>query len=117
MSDEFDRFLASSLAPPERLPDRRFVATVQARIIVEERLARERRTLVGNLIRQLVALGAVAAALLWIGRTPAIGAIVADSPGFAVLVLVIGFSLLIALLTGKAVTDSVSGRYFRDLTN
>ena len=36
MADKFDHFLASSLAPAERLPDRSFVTAVQARIILDD---------------------------------------------------------------------------------
>jgi hypothetical protein len=67
MADAFEQFLSDSLAPAERLPDRRFVAGVQARIILEDRLARDRRQLAGSLLMQVAALLAVAAGVWVLG--------------------------------------------------
>jgi hypothetical protein len=117
MADDFDCFLASSLAPPNRLPDRRFVAAVQTRIIVEKRLAQERRALIEGLVKQLVAVAAVGAAVLSIGRAPSVAAFLTDSPALAVLILLAGFSLLVALLSSRAGADSATPRHFSGLTN
>jgi hypothetical protein len=117
MADEFDHFLASSLGAPERLPDRHFVAGVQARIIVEERLAVERRALIHGLVKQLAAVAAVGAAVLSIGRAPSVAAFLTDSPALAVLILLAAFSLLVALLSSRAAADTASTRHFSSLTN
>jgi len=93
MADEFDRFLASSLAPEERLPDRRFVAVVQSRILVEDAFKRERRVLIATLAKQLVGLFAVTAAAWTMGRAAPIAGFFERSPttGFALLLAVFAF--------------------------
>lgn len=117
MADEFDRFLQEALAPEGQGEDHRFVARVQAAVRIEERLKLERRGMVRNLILQLVALAAVAAAAMAIGRAPAVAAMASESPWLAALILLTGFAVLVALLSGKGAADSTSGRYFRGLTN
>lgn len=97
MDDEFDRFLAQSLAPPERMPDRRFVAGVQARIALEDRLARERAALGGALVAQLAALLSVAAGLRVLWRAAPVAAWVAGSPDLALLALTGAFACLVVL--------------------
>jgi cytochrome bd-type quinol oxidase subunit 2 len=99
MADEFDRYLASALAPDERLPDRAFVARVQSRIAVEEQLTRERKALLASLIKQLVALGAVAMAVWWIMHAAPIADWFAEFPAVGLALLVACFGLLVALLT------------------
>jgi hypothetical protein len=117
MADEFDRFLHEAVAPEERHEDHRFVARVQAAIRIDERLNLERRGMVRSLVLQLVALAAVAAAMLSVGRAPAIAAIVSESPWLATLILLTGFAVLVALLSARGAADSTSGRYFRGLTS
>jgi hypothetical protein len=118
MADEFDLFLEEALAPEKRDEDHRFVARVQAAIRIEERLKLERRSMVRNLILQLVALSAVAAAvLLGFARAPVAASLATESPWLAVLILMAGFGLLIALLSGRGAANSTSFRYFSSLTN
>jgi len=117
MADEFDRFLEQALSPEERDEDHLFVARVQAAIRIEERLKLERRAMVRHLALELVALAAVAAAAMWVGRAPAVAAMMTDSPWHAALILLTGFGILVALLSARAATDSTSSRHFRDLTN
>jgi cytochrome bd-type quinol oxidase subunit 2 len=117
MADEFDRVLRDGLAPAEREEDHLFVARVQAAISIEERLRLERRAVVRNLALQLLALAAVAAALLWIGRAPAVSTMMADSPWLAALVLIAGFGVLVALLTARGTGDPAGARYSRGLTS
>ena len=117
MADEFDIFLEGALAPEERDEDHKFVARVQAAIRIEERLKLERRAMLRNLALQLLALAAVAAAALWIGRAPAVAAITADSPWLAALILLTVFGVLVALLSARGATETTSARYFSSLTN
>lgn len=98
MADEFDRFLESALAPPDRLPDRKFVARVQARIALEERLAAQHSALVHDLLKQLLALAAVAAGLWWIGRAAPVASLFSQSPAVGLAILTTLFSLLVVLL-------------------
>ena len=99
MTDPFERFLSSSLASAERLPDRRFVAGVQARILLEDRLARERRALVINLLKQLVALLSVGAAVWSLVHAAPIADQVRQFPATGLAVLLISFALLVGLFT------------------
>jgi hypothetical protein len=102
MADEFDRFLASALAPPERLPDRNFVAGVRARITLEERLAGERRALLSGLIKQLVALVAVTAAVGIVARASPVAAFFAKTPALGLATLLVGFGFVVALFSTSA---------------
>ena len=102
MADSFDRFLGRALAPEERAPDRRFVALVQARIALDERLAAQRRELVGSLLRQLAALVSVAAATWWLGRAALVAEWFGRSPATGLVALLAGFGLIVALFSGAA---------------
>ena len=113
MTDPFEAFLAAELAPPERLPDRQFVARVQAGIALEQQLIVHRRWLVAELFKELVALGAVAAGLWWVARAPVTGSL-AQSPAVALAVLLVAFALLIAAFgaaAGRANDFSGLARY------
>ena len=102
MADEFDLFLAHSLAPAERLPDRRFVARVQARILLEEQLVRERRALIAALAKQIVALIAVAAAIWVIASAAPVADLFAQSPALALAILLVAFSFVVAMFSTSA---------------
>jgi cell division protein FtsX len=99
MADEFERFLASSLAPPERLPDRRFVAAVHVRIELEHQLKQQRNELAASLGYQLIALFAVTAGVWWIARAAPIAAWLSEFPAVAFAVLLVAFALLVALIS------------------
>jgi uncharacterized membrane protein YczE len=105
MPDEFERFLASSLAPPERLPDRWFVAAVQARVELEERFARQRRQLIGSFAVQLVALFAVSCGLFWFASSAPVDGWFAKFPTVGIGLVLIAFVPLIALF-GRAPANS-----------
>ena len=98
MADEFDRYLSAALAPPDRTPDRKFVARVQARIALEERLAAQQRSLLGNLLKQLGALGVIAAALWWISRSGTAAGLASESPAVALSILLALFMLVVVVL-------------------
>lgn len=104
MADAFDRFLADSLAPPERVADRKFVAGVQARILLEEGLARERRALLASLATQLAALLAVAAAVWTLGHATPVGEWFTQysAPGLAVLLLAFAFVVALFSSAGRS---------------
>jgi uncharacterized membrane protein HdeD (DUF308 family) len=107
MADEFDRFLGQSLAPPERLPDRRFVASVQARIALEQRLHRQRRQLLAGFFSQLAALAAVTAGIWVLARAQPLAEWFAASPPLGLAVLIVGFALAIALFSRRGVSGPV----------
>jgi len=99
MAEDFDRFIASALAPPERAPDRQFVAQIQAGIALERRLDEERRAMIVRLAEQLVGLLAVAAAVWLIGRTPLAAGWFAESPAIGLAALLSGFAFVVGVLS------------------
>ena len=105
--DDFDRFI-EALGPEEREPDRLFVTRVQAQVRLDERLAAERRRLLTRLGLELVAVAAVAAALVLLAASPAIGEFAAQSPAIAVAGLVTAFGFLIATFRTFAVRTTVA---------
>ena len=107
MADEFDDFFAAALAPEERAPDRRFVARVQTAILLEERLAAQRSSLIRDLVRQLVALAAVAAALWWLGRAAPVAGWLCESPAVGLAIVISAFAFLVVLLSGRSRTEAV----------
>jgi hypothetical protein len=110
MADEFDRFLASSLAPPERLPDLRFVSAMQMRIVLEDRVARHGRGLRDNLLRQMLGLSAVAAGIAVLSNAAPVAEWSARSPALGLATLLIGFLFVIAVLSGRPVEPAPSSR-------
>lgn len=90
---EFDRFLARSLAPPERAADRRFVDRVQRQVQLAEVLrARRARTFerIGIELLSLVALGCGLAAI-------ASSSAIAESAGQVPHIALAGIMLVFAL--------------------
>lgn len=102
MADEFDRFLASALAPQERMPDRDFAARVQAAIMLEEQLGAQRSSVMRGFVTQLVALAAVAAALWLIGGAAPLANWFADSPALGLAILLTGFGCLVGLFSRRS---------------
>jgi hypothetical protein len=111
MTDEFDRFLARSLAPEERAPDRRFVARVQARIALDQRLHAEQANALRLLGIEVIALLAVAAGLVWLARAAPVARFFAESPAIALALLLAGFGLLLVLFSSQT-----SGRRAANIT-
>ena len=99
MADRFDRFLSEALAPPERGPDRAFVRLVQARVALEDRLSAERRAVLSGMFLKILALAAFAAGLVWLGRSPAVGGLAAESPAILLALLLAAFSFLVLLFS------------------
>jgi hypothetical protein len=97
MADAFDDLLAVALAPPERVADRQFVTRVQAAIAIEEQLAAQRRGIVTELARQLVALAAVAGGLWWISRAAPVASWLVDSPSQALAILLLAFAFVVGI--------------------
>ncbi|NUT01588.1 MAG: hypothetical protein HOP96_11495 [Sphingomonas sp.] len=101
MTDAFDDFLAQALDPAGREPDRAFVARVQARIRLEERIALERRSLLSGLAVQVLGIGVIAAALWWLSRSPAIASFASESPAVLLVALLAAFSFVIVLFASR----------------
>lgn len=99
MADDFDWFLAAALSPAPRLPDRQFVAGVQVRILLEERLSQERRRAAASLLTQLLALLGVTAAAWRIGGAAPVANLFARTPWAGLLILLIAFGFVVAMFS------------------
>src|SRR4051812_45545520 len=102
MPDQFDAFLTQALTPPKRDPDRQFVARVQARIAIDARLEAERRGILRGFGTQLLALIAVAAAVVGVGRAEPISRFAADSPVVVLCGLLAVFTLTVLLFISQS---------------
>jgi hypothetical protein len=104
MTDEpFDAFLTKSLAPGTREPDRHFVKQVQMIVKLDQRLRAQRRAALRRLGLQSLAIGSVAASLVWLVQSPDISAAIGESPELALGGLLAAFGLLLALIgSGEA---------------
>lgn len=101
MPDEFDRFLSKSLEVEPGGADRAFVARVQARIALDERLRVQRRSVLRELGGEVLALAAIAVGLVWFGRAAPVDQFFVESPAAALAVLLSGFALLIVAFTSQ----------------
>jgi hypothetical protein len=108
MSDPFDDFVGKALAPPERDPDRAFVARVHARVLLHEAIRAQRQGALQRLSLQLIALIAVVAAFVLLSQSPDVAAFVAESPAIVLTFLIALFSMLIALFASRAGSSSAS---------
>lgn len=102
MTDPFDAFLAAALEPPSRDPDRIFVAKVQARNALEERLRATRNAELRALGLQALAVFAVAGALLLLLRSHDVARLAEQLPGMTLIALLCAFGLLVPLLSAPA---------------
>ena len=109
MADDFDGFLAAALAPPVRDPDRVFLARVQAQVALEERFAAERRSVVRELMQQLIGLLAVAAGGWWLGKAPPVASWAAESPATMLAILLVTFMFVAATFTMRTGAGNVTG--------
>lgn len=100
MADRFDRFLKDALAPPSETADRAFLARVQARIALDEHLRSQRRRALATLMRQSVALLAIAAAVAWLARSSAVASVIGDESGVGLTALIAGFAFATWALAG-----------------
>jgi hypothetical protein len=107
MADEFDRFLADALAPETRAPDRAFVAHVQARVVLDERLKQQRQAALRSLGVEVLAIIAVAAGLVLLTRAQAVAGFFIDSPAVALAAVMAAFAFLVVLFTRDADEPSV----------
>ena len=98
MANRFDEILSAAVAPPERDPDRLFVAQVQQRIRIEERLDAERAAIFRRLGVELIALLAAAGGLALIASAPAVAEFVVESPAMGLAATIGGFALLLAAM-------------------
>jgi hypothetical protein len=98
MSD-FDQFLRESLGPEERDPDRAFVARVQAQVRLDAQLSERKRAIGRRLLRDLVGIAAIAAALVVLAESPAVTELASHSPEILVAGLLVAFGCVVALFS------------------
>jgi hypothetical protein len=98
MSD-FDQFLRESLGPEQRDPDRRFVARVQAQVRLDAQLSARKRAIGRRLLRDLVGIAAIAAALVVLAESPAVTELASHSPEILVAGLLVAFGCVVALFS------------------
>jgi hypothetical protein len=98
MSD-FDQFLRESLGPEERDPDRAFVARVQAQVRHDAQLSARKRAIGRRLLRDLVGIAAIAAALVVLAESPAVTELASHSPEILVAGLLVAFGCVVALFS------------------
>lgn len=96
--DDFDVFLATALAPPDREEDHAFVARVQQRIRIDQALRVARAATFERLTVEIAALAAVAAALVWFTGSAHVSAIAAESPAPVLGGLIVLFMSLVWLM-------------------
>jgi hypothetical protein len=106
MDDGFDLFLRDALAPPVRPPDRDFVARVQRKVALDRLWRAQRRAALVRLGQEVLALAAVAAALIWIGRAPPIRGFATASPAAALATALFLFALLLLPLAVRSVPST-----------
>ena len=99
MADEFDDFLAQALGPPEREADRVFVARVQSQIRLHEQLRAERRAMLSMIAIQVIGIAAIAAAVVWLLRSPQIAEFAAESPAILLTIVLTAFSFAVLLFS------------------
>lgn len=97
MPDAFEDFLAQALAPTDREPDRAFVSRVQARIRIEKRLEAERWSLLSLVPLQIVGIATVAAAVVWLVRSPALAEYAGESPAVMLMGVLAAFTFVIVV--------------------
>ena len=102
-SDEgFDRLLADALAPADRPADPAFVARVDRAIVADQYYLRQRSALWRRFGGETLAIGAAAASLAVIARSPDLSDRLAELPGTALPALLALPLLLLWILVTKA---------------
>ncbi|WP_118856947.1 hypothetical protein [Sphingomonas mesophila] len=98
--DGFEIWLKSTLVPAERPPDRDFTLKVDALVRLDQRLGAESKAALAGFAHRALGFAAVAAALVWLVRSPRIDATIADSPDLAVAGLIAILVMLVPLIAG-----------------
>ena len=98
-SDEFDRFLAQSLAPPNRVPDQQFMARVSQQIRLDKLRRRARAKMFQRLGVELLSIIAVGAGLLAAGAGTNIADSTGNVPAAALVGMVILFGFWVTLVS------------------
>jgi hypothetical protein len=99
MADQFNEFLARTLSPADREPDRAFVERIQSLIRLDEQLCAERRSMVSMLSIQVLGVAVIAAAVFWLLRSPEIAAFATESPAILLATLLAVFSFVVLLFS------------------
>ena len=90
--DEFDLFLAQSLAPPNRVPDQQFLDRVSHQLALDKLRRRARANMVERLGVELLSILAVGGGLVAVGA----GTNIADSAGNTPVAALVAMLILFA---------------------
>ena len=100
-SEDFDRFLAQSLAPPNRVPDQQFLARVSQQVLVDKLQRRARTKMFERLGVELLSILAVGAGLVAVGAGTNIADSAGNTPAVALLGMLILFAAWVTLVSRK----------------
>ncbi len=100
-ADEFDLFLAQSLAPPQRVPDRQFLARVSQQILLDKLRRRARAKMFERLCVEVLSIVAVGCGLLAVGAGTNIADSAGNIPPVALVGMVILFGFWVTLVSRK----------------
>ena len=99
--DAFDRFLAQSLAPPDRVPDKQFMARISQQILLDKLRRRARANMIERLGVEMLSIVAVGCGLLAVGAGTDIADSAGNIPPAAVVGMVILFGFWVTLVSRK----------------
>ena len=97
--DAFDAFLAQSLAPPDRIPDKQFLARVSQQMVLDKLRRRARAKMLERLGVELLSIVAVGAGLLAAGGGTRIAESAGNVPAAVVAGMMIVFAFWVALVS------------------
>ena len=98
--EQFDRFLADSLSPPEGLPDQNFVDRVRQQIRLDEALRARRARIFHRLGIELLSLVALGCGLVAIGSSSAVARFAVEVPHVALAGVLVIFVAWVPLVAG-----------------
>jgi hypothetical protein len=99
--DGFDRFLAQSLAPPDRVPDKQFMARVSQQILLAKLQRRARAKMFERLGVEVLSIVALGCGLLAVGGGTDIADAAGNIPPMALIGVLILFGLWVGLVSPK----------------
>ena len=100
--EQFDRFLAEALSPPDRAPDAHFVGRVRQQIRLDELLRARRAGIFERLGIELLSLVALGCGLAAIGRSSEVAGLAREVPHLALVAVMLVFALWVPLVAVPA---------------
>jgi hypothetical protein len=100
--EQFDRFLAEALSPPDGLPDQAFVDRVRQQVRLDEALRARRARIFHRLGIELLSLVALGCALAAIGSSPPVAQFAKQLPHVALAGLLVIFVAWVPLVASPS---------------